>query len=273
MARGTMTTILAVLLATGFAAQAREADPALDPALARLDSLTVLDHSVVRELVNLGPSTLPDVFRRLHSGNRHTAFAAGLVIGELGDQTTVSQLLEEWAAATSAEQYSGAATALMNIVVRDAVPHDGAGAESADPVDDALLERVFCAGPWAKRLQSGEEAPLLRVSVRFPFSREARYLVCGAGGPGSEAPSLIAAPEDSSRAERVVFRSRVMLLKAAHKEMPAWAEVMGQPPSALAWVTVTHALDSEYPGDSALWARCSGQWRFVQVVELMAIAG
>lgn len=266
IARGT-ATVLVVLLAVGTVARAQEANPVLDAALARLDSLTVLDHRVVRELVSLGPNVLPDVFGRLHSDNRRTALAAGMVVGDLGDETTVSPLLEEWAAATSAEQYTGAATALRKIVRRGAVRHEDADADSADHDENALLESVFCAGPWAERLQSGEGAPLLEVSVGVLSSREARYLLCGAGDSG--APSLVSAPEDSSRAERVTFDSRVMFLEAGHEEQPAWAEVMGQAPSALALVTVTHRLDSEYPGDSALWARCSGQWCFMQVVEEM----
>jgi len=266
IARG-RATLLVVLLIVGVTARAQEANPVLDDALARLDSLTVLDHSVVRELVSLGPSVLPDVIERLHSDGRRTALAAGMVVGELGDETTVSPLLEEWAAARWDERYTGAATALMKIVRRGSVRREDADADSTNYVAGDLLESVFCAGPWAERLQSGEGAPVLEVSVGFLSSRESRYFRCGAGFLG--APSLVPTPEDSIRADRVTFDSRVMFLEAGHEELPAWAEVMGQAPSELALVTVTRRLDSEYPGDSALWARCSGQWSFMQVVEEM----
>ena len=269
----TRASIIALLFVAGAYVQVQETDPALDPALARLDSLSRSDARVVRELVALGPDVLPHVFDRLHSSNRHIAFAAGEVVGQLGDEMTVLPLLEEWAESSVAERYTGAGTALDIIVRRRAprrqsAPTDSSGCSSTD-----LLESVLCTGPWAERLDSGNGVPLIRVSMGKITSRNANYLKCG-----PDSAVVTSAPDDETieelrQVERASFESRIMVLEAPPPDMSVWRELIGQPPDELALVNVTHPSDRQYPGDYALWARCSGEWCFVTVVEVMIMIG
>ena len=264
-------SILALLLVAPTSVQAQETDPALDAALARLDSLSLSDARVVREFVALGPDVLPHVFERLHSSSRYTASAAGEVVGQLGDEMTVFPLLEEWAQSSIAERRTGAGRA-VTIIVRRRVPrHESAPTDSSSCSSDDLLESVFCTGPWAERLDSGNGVPLVRVSMGFVPSRNAKYLKCGADGATVTPAPDDETVEDARQAENAAFESRIMVLEPPPQDMPEWVQLMGQPPSEVALVQVTHG-DEAYPGDRALWARCSGQWRFVTVVEEMMAA-
>lgn len=271
--RASIKGILALLLVAATSVHAREPDPVLDAALARLDSLSRGDARVVRELVNLGPDVLPDVFSRLHSSNRYTASAAGEVVGQLGDEMSVFPLLEEWAEATNAERSTGAGRALTVIIRRRAPGRESAQADTASCSSDDLLESVFCTGPWAKRLDTGDGVPLIRVSMgRIPSrKRNAKYLKCGA-----DSAVVTSAPdgetlEELRQVKLATFESRTMGLQTPLQDMPAWVQLMGEPPSELALVHVI-AGGGAYPGDCALWARCSGEWRFVTVVEKMIVA-
>ncbi len=270
IARASIKWILAFLLVAATSVQAQELDPVLDAALARLDSLSLPDARVVRELVDLGPDVLPCVFDRLHSSNRHAASAAGEVVGRLGDGMTVFPLLEEWAEASIAERRTGAGRALTIIIRRRVPRRESAQTDTASCSSDDLLKSVFCTGPWAKRLDSGDGAPLIRVSMGFIPRGNAKYLKCGADSafvtPAPDDETL----EDLRQVELASFESRVMALEAPPQDMLTWRQLMGEPPSELAFVQVKHG-DRAYPGDGALWARCSGEWRFVTVVELMKV--
>ena len=267
--RSARSAALGTLLVIGISVSAQAGDPELDAALARLDSLRRSDARVERLLVGIGEDALPDVFLRLNSPNRHTALAAGRVIGTLGDETTVFPLLEKWATAASAGPRSGAALAVYMIVSKEVRRKEASPQDTVHLVRDALLESAFCSGPWASRLDTVDGAPLLILADGFSPALEVKCLKRGAEVVDHSVLRDTSFAEYSRGRERLSFGCRILYLEPSAQEMPFWSKLMGQPPSAVALVTMvrhTRSRRTEHPGDGALWAKCEGGWRFLETV-------
>jgi len=276
VARSARSAALGTLLVVGICVSAPAADPELDAALASLDSLRVSDHRVVRDLVDIGEDALPDVFGRLDSPNLHTALAAGRVIGMLGDETTVFPLLENWATAARAGQRSRAAFAVHMIVNKEVPRKEASPQDTVHSYGDALLEIAFCFGPWASRLDTVDGAPLLILADGFSPALEVKCLKRGGEVVGQSVSRDSSFAEYSRGRERLSFGCRILSLETSAQAMPSWSKLLGQPPSAVALVTIVHRPLSgrtEHPGDVALWAKCTDGWRFLETVAELVVRG